>query len=217
MKLRCSNRKNHALTLAEVLFVVAVLTILATMILPALTGAKHGGGGSCNTNLRQIGGAYQMWAGDNNNKYPMEVSTNAGGVMELAAIGNAAAVFQVMSNELSTPRVLICPKDKTHQAATNQSFTLTSKNISYFVGLDAGTNFPYSFLSGDNNLEFANQAIKLGLQFMATNAMYFWSADRHNRCGNILLADGSVQAVKNTEMRTQVSQTGLATNRLAIP
>ena len=74
MKTICSKQRNHALTLVEVLFVIAFLAILATMILPALTADKRGRGLSCYSHLRQIGVAYQMWAGDNNNQYPMEVS-----------------------------------------------------------------------------------------------------------------------------------------------
>jgi hypothetical protein len=167
--------------------------------------------------LKQIGLASRIWAGDNNDKYPTAVPIASGGVMELAAAGNAAAVFQVMSNELSTPKVLICPKDKEHMAATNFSSSFTTKNTSYFIGLDAGTNYPLALLSGDCNLEFGGNKIKSGVQSISTNAMYFWNTERHNRSGNVVLVDDSVQSLKNSELVNQVRQTGLATNRLAIP
>jgi len=52
---------------------------------------------ACLNNLKQIGLSYSAWAGDHNGKFPMDVSVTNGGVMELAATGNVAAVFQVMS------------------------------------------------------------------------------------------------------------------------
>ena len=217
MKTNFSKQRNHALTLMEVLFVIAFLAILAVMFLPALANRKHDSRFHCYNNLKQSGLAFNVWAGDNGDKYPMDVSVTNGGAMELAASGDSAVIFQVMSNELSTPKILICPMDKEHQAATNTSFTLAAKNISYFVGLDASFNSPLTILSGDDNFEFSGRITKSGLQFISTNAMYYWSTDRHNRSGNILLTDGSVQSLKNSELLNQVCQTGLATNRLAIP
>ena len=43
--------------------------------------------------------------------------------------------FQVMSNELSTPKILVCPAD-TRVAAAN-FVRLKNQNVSYFVGLEA--------------------------------------------------------------------------------
>ena len=217
MKPRCSNQKSHALTLVEVMVVLLLLFLLAAILLPALAAAKRGGGWNCYNRQKQTGLAFNIWAGDCNNKYPMDVSVTNGGAKELAADGNAAAIFQVMSNELSTPKVLICPADKDHQMATNTWFSLTTKNVSYFVGLDASKNSPLSFLSGDDNFESDGYPIKSGMHFISTNAMKYWNTDRHNRGGNILLVDGSVQSLKNSDLLNQVHQTGLATNRLAIP
>ncbi len=72
----------------------------------------------CDNNLKQIGLAFRTWAIDNDDQFPFNVSTNTGGTMEHCAVGsdgfdtNAALHFQVMSNELSTPWILVCPKDK---------------------------------------------------------------------------------------------------------
>lgn len=91
---------------------------------------------SCVNNLKQIGVAARTWALDNLDRYPCNVPTNAGGVMEVCEIGadgfdsNPAPAFQVMSNELSTPKILVCPHDKSRIAATNFP-SLTSNNITY--------------------------------------------------------------------------------------
>ena len=217
MKPRVALRKTAALTLVEVLVVIVVLAVLAAMILPILARPRYGSRIHCGNCLKQVGLAYQIWAGDNGDKYPMEVSVTNGGVMELVATGNVVAVFQVMSNELSTPIFVHCPMDAEQLSATNFSSGFSSKNISYFVGLNANTNFPNSILGGDNNLESGGTSIKSGVYDLTTNVMFFWSTARHNRSGNIVLTDGSVQMLRNSNLVTQFSQTGLATNRLAIP
>ena len=38
---------------------------------------------SCWSNLRQVNIAFQIWAEDNKNRYPMAVSVTNGGAMEL--------------------------------------------------------------------------------------------------------------------------------------
>ena len=59
----------------------------------------------CSNNLKQIGLAFRTWAIDNDGQFSFNVSTNAGGTMELCVRGsdgfdtNAALHFQVMSNE----------------------------------------------------------------------------------------------------------------------
>jgi hypothetical protein len=97
----------------------------------------------CVNNLKQIGMAFKTWALDHTNDYPFNVSTNEGGARELCAAGpdgfaaNGAPIFQVMSNELSTPLFLVCSRDTLRIRATNFS-NLQPSNISYRVRL--GTN-----------------------------------------------------------------------------
>src|ERR1017187_9579944 len=68
---------------------------------------------TCVNNLKQIGLSFRIWALDNDGHFPFNVSTNSGGTMEFCAMGpdgfdrNAALHFQVMSNELSTPLLLV--------------------------------------------------------------------------------------------------------------
>lgn len=97
----------------------------------------------CPNNLKQIGLAFRTWAIDNDGQFPFNVSTNAGGTMELCARGadgfdrNAALHFEFMSNELSTPRFLVCPKDWTKKPAARFP-TLQASNVTYRVR--SGTN-----------------------------------------------------------------------------
>jgi hypothetical protein len=97
----------------------------------------------CMNNLMQIGLAFRTFAIDNDSRFPFNLSTNFGGTLELctrASDGfdsNAVIHFQVASNELSTPRILVCPKDRFKKPATGFSL-LTADNVTY--RLRTGTN-----------------------------------------------------------------------------
>ena len=213
-----SNQRTIALTMVEVLVVIVVLAVVAAVLLPVLAARKcRCMRISCDSVLRQTDLSYRVWAGDNNDKYPMQVSVTNGGAMELVATGNVAAVFEVMSNELSTPKVLICPQDTKSIMATNFGRGFNDSNISYFVGLDADQTNPQMLLSGDDNFAVGGIPVKSGLLLLATNAPVSWTAARHVRQGNIGLADGSVQQLTTDGLQQALQRTGVATNRLAIP
>jgi hypothetical protein len=100
---------------------------------------------TCVNDLKQIGLAFRMWAGDHSGQYPFNVSTNAGGTRELAEAGqdgfavDSSIHFRVMTNdgELSTPLLLICSKD--HLKTPAKTFAeLTSNNVTYRICI--GTN-----------------------------------------------------------------------------
>jgi prepilin-type processing-associated H-X9-DG protein len=212
-----SNQNSRAMTLVEVLVVFVVLAVLVGLFLPALdtTGHKRI---SCVNNLREIGLDYRIWAGDNGDKYPMEVSVTNGGTIELVTEGkNTWLNYLIMSNELGTPKILICPQDTEHQPPAINFSPQIAGHISYFVGLDANETYPQMFLSGDDNFEISGAPIKSGLLELSTNTSIAWSAARHKFSGNIGLADGSVQEVNTDGLQKLFIQTGLATNRLAIP
>lgn len=136
------------LILGYISLAVVPVAILAAMLLPALAQAKNRAQSiNCMNNMRQIGLAYRTWALDNGDAFPFNVSTNKGGTLELCAMAsdgfdrNAAFHFQVMSNELSTPRILVCPADTRKQPALD-FFHLQPGNVSYQVR--TGTNLTES-------------------------------------------------------------------------
>ena len=147
-----------------------------------------------------------------------------GDTMELIATGNVAACFQVMSNELSTPKILHCPEDTKRIAATNFLTSFSGANISYFVNPDAAENYPQMILDGDDNLLVDGKPVKPGILNLWTNTTIAWAKDRHHGNGNIGMADGSAQQVTsegfqraNREALNSALTPGSATNRLLIP
>jgi prepilin-type processing-associated H-X9-DG protein len=219
MKLRVSNHKTAALTLVEVVMVVLVLTVLAVLMVSKLASAmKNAKRITCVNHLVQINLAFRLWEGDHTNHYPMNLSTNLGGTLEEVERGNVFQHFQVMSNELSTPLILVCPAD-VRQPATDIGPTFGNSNVSYFVGLDAEDAKPQTILSGDRNI--AGGMMKNGVLEITRNDPVGWSSELHGGIGNIAFADGSVQQTTSRKtswnLRELIGQTGLATNRLAIP
>jgi len=215
MKPFCSKRRNHGLTLLEVVVVILVLAIVTLMLIPANHSSQREAMRiSCVNNLKESDLAFRIWEGDNHDLYPMAVARTNGGAMEQAAIGNATAVFKVMSNELSDPRILICPADEDRVPATNFSAGFSAKNLSYFVGVNASEANPRRLLAGDDNFEVGGVPVKSGPLELTTNQPISWSAARHKFCGNVALTDGSIQQITTPGLQLCLS---LATNRIAIP
>jgi prepilin-type processing-associated H-X9-DG protein len=205
------------MTLFEVGVVLAVLMIVVALLLPAVSTARRPARVNCVNNLKQVGLAFRLWEGDNNDKYPMAVSVTNGGAMELIATGNVAACFQLMSNELSTPKILLCPQDARRVWATNFSAGFGNSNISYFVGLNAVETDPHTILDGDDDLIVSGAPVGSGILKLATNTLVKWTNDRHQEAGNLGMADGSVQQVATNGLPEALQQTGVVTNQLAIP
>ncbi|HLX69068.1 MAG TPA: type II secretion system protein [Verrucomicrobiae bacterium] len=220
MKTSTFHHRNGAMTLIELLVVLAVITVLVAFVFVRSGRAKDGNGYArirCLNNLKQAGLAFRIWEGDNSDKYPMAVSCTNGGAMEFTSGPNAFRTFQVMSNEISTPKVLICPMetDNTRFIATNFN-DFCNSNISYFVGLDAAETNATTLLLGDHNITNGTP-LKNGLLALTTNRLAGWTKEVHNQIGNICLADGNVQQDSTTGLQDQIAQTGVVTNRLLMP
>jgi prepilin-type processing-associated H-X9-DG protein len=232
MRLAAKNRAD-ALTVLELLIVIGCLCILAAIMLGSMgrgSSYRQAQRIGCANNLKQIGLSFRTWALDNNDKYPPHVAVTNGGTMEFVDSGVVFMHFAVMSNELSTPKVLVCPEETDRKVIAASTFAQSvpanvpntipftnDNNVSYFVGVDADASQPATLLIGDRNLMIGGMVANHGLHVIGTNATAEWFRPRHNGGGNIGLADGSVQQVNSKALRSVLMRGGAETNLLALP
>jgi prepilin-type processing-associated H-X9-DG protein/prepilin-type N-terminal cleavage/methylation domain-containing protein len=194
-----SSRRAGAFSLIELLCVIAIIGILIALMLPALNNAQGRAKRiECENNLRQMGLAFLSFNHEHNDQFPMAVSADLGGSREFVQNGYAVGGefyfsyrhFQVLSNELILPAILICPAD-TRLAARNFA-ALQNSNVSYFVGVKADFSKSDSILAGDRNLT-ANPMPNPSILHIGTNSPLRWTWEMHQFKGNILFADGHVE------------------------
>jgi hypothetical protein len=198
-----------------VAILITVVALLAVVAIPALGRAKQKAARiSCVCHVKKIGLALRIWANDNDDLYPMSAGNPDDSLRIDALEGRMFRLFQVLSNEFSVPKSVICPSD-TRSAATNWT-SFANENVSYFIGLDANDTQPNMVLSGDRNLTLEGRLLT-GVVSLGTNSPVAWTKDMHRQSGNIGLADGSVQKVTTHLLRQQLAHSGDSTNLLVFP
>jgi len=154
---------------------LVALTLLAVLLFGPPTSERRAQRINCVSNLKQLGIAFRIWAIDHGDQYPCNVSTNAGGAMELCAVdkdgfdSNAVFLLKAMAGELITPKLLVCPQDKSKKPAPD-------------FNSPGPANISYRFRSGTNIVE-SNPT-----EILAVCPVH----------GNLLFCDGSVKEVKGS-------------------
>ncbi|MHB8523306.1 MAG: type II secretion system protein [Limisphaerales bacterium] len=218
MRTRHFSHRRPAFTIVELLVVVAIISILAALLLPALSKSKVKAKRVwCISNLKQIGLASHLFANDHNGLFPMSVSTNLGGSREFF-IGNpdsppyinqVYAHFRPLSNEIANPRLVQCPSDVGICATNWQS--LRNTNVSYFVGVGALETKPNSMLSGDGNITNTT-GIQGVIAITDPPRGIGWTRKLHVSAGNVVFADDHVETLGNSKLQTAFAQMGVQTN-----
>lgn len=221
MKTKPAAMSRQAFTLTEVLVVLAVLAVLMGSALPALMRAKLKAERiSCVGNLKNIGLAFRIFATDNTNTFPFQLSTNQGGTLEWTRVPSQAwRHFVAISNELSIPRIVHCYSDRERRAVARDWLRFTNnESLSYFLGIHAAESQPQSLLAGDRNLQLDGVALTNQIVTFSTNANVVFDGRIHRFAGNALLCDGSVQQLSSDRLRDQFRDAALVTtNTLIIP
>ena len=200
----------QAFTRIELLAVCTALALLALVVAPALaTNKTDADRAACFNNLRQIGRAVQMWGADHQNDPPWRTPVFQGGTQPESGLTakNAWLEFAVLSNEVATPRLLVCPADGEAKVASEFSNEASRGYMatgfrglatSYFINLHTLSATPVSIVCGDRNLRLAGPAACVfGLNNASTFDLFGlgsagWTNAVHGQQGHILRMDGSV-------------------------
>jgi len=216
---RCTiNQRNAAFTSVEFFIVLVSACVLFWLVTSALPRRGCGAKGSrvkCTGSLKQVALAFNLWAQDNETGLPMEVFDSRGGTREAALAGQLLPNLLIISNQLRTPSILLCPEDKKRKPAITFS-NLTTLNVSYFVNIDAALTNQNHIIAGDRNLAIAGSPVKPGFLHITNAADVQWANWLHDGGGNVALVDGSAHQVTSKGLRDLLTLCG-PTNRLIIP
>jgi competence protein ComGC len=198
-----------AFTRAELLVILTVLTLLAFVVLPALASTRpRSHRVICANNLRQIGVGFQLWGQDHDDTLPQETAMLQGGTRTHPLAANVWLHFAWISNELTSPKSLLCPSDSGRPAGnfsgdpTNGYVhpNFANRATTYFLGYRAAAFYhhPDAPIAGDRNV--SNTGISgcpqfnLGLiiPLFALPGTTRWTEGLHEPNGNVLIWDGRV-------------------------
>jgi prepilin-type N-terminal cleavage/methylation domain-containing protein/prepilin-type processing-associated H-X9-DG protein len=246
-----SDLESPAFTLVELLVVIAIIAVLAVVQLPALANTKAKVQRvNCSGNLKRVGIAFRTWSDNKNGRMPMQVPANQGGAQSAVGFRATGAnfnanmpsfgplgvfgMFCVMSNELTTPRILFCPSDARATYIQGTIFGNSSGSAqgyysdfqaSYAIGVDANDAAPNMILTADanlgdgatppigNNVYGETSSAKGKFITLGTNTTWVpispgWANSTHALQGNVGFVDGSVQNLTTTQFRSALNKTG---------
>lgn len=218
-----SSQTQSAFTRLELTMILAALALVCLVVLPALANTKSRGDRVvCANNLRLIGRAIHMWMEDPRSMPPWWTPMAEGGTRFHQNQSDVWFNFAVLSNELKTASILACPSDPQTRVAIDFSnkpgvglFHVTMQNnaVSYWLELDWLAVNPGPVreigvpvgLIGDRNLRVDRMAASCSSGARNVAEIMFpstaqWTNGIHGTVGNVLLTDGQVEQVSNSNL-----------------
>jgi prepilin-type N-terminal cleavage/methylation domain-containing protein/prepilin-type processing-associated H-X9-DG protein len=134
---RRPDRSERAFTLVELLVVIAIIAILASLLLPALGGAKSRAQRlRCTSQMKQLGLGFTLFAGDHSDQYPPTAYSTGDYQYQLSwddylhrYIGGSAPEADLIvgisggiADRASIPKILKCPADRIEITITWAAF-----------------------------------------------------------------------------------------------
>ena len=252
---RCFERKAHFMkmlsiqrtrgfTRRELMVVICVLVVLIIILIPACQKARQKSWRiRCISNMKEIGAASRIWAGDHGDRVPAFASITNGGWNEFLKSSNAGpscwSYYKIMADEMGQAAWgVVCPADERRPAKNFGADFKDNSKVSYFVGVNANDAYPQSIQGGDRNLgpgtvpapDYGYSPANGQGKDVVIEGPVCWSLKMHSHgnpagAGNIVLGDGSAQQVSSAALNQnwmKNAQTGtnganLAGIRLVFP
>ncbi|MGR3175107.1 MAG: prepilin-type N-terminal cleavage/methylation domain-containing protein [Candidatus Scalindua sp.] len=174
---------NKGFTLIELLVVIAIIGILAGILLPVLSRARESARKTqCMSNLKQIGMGLIMYANENNEAFPQDLTT-------VAADPAMRSLNLLYDAYVSDNKVFNCPSDTTVDATTNAQMKVSTDNLSFDPD-QCSYGYDYTHTQADD----ADVALAADRPPASPDATT--SSDNHNGRGqNVVYVDGHVEFV----------------------
>jgi prepilin-type processing-associated H-X9-DG protein/prepilin-type N-terminal cleavage/methylation domain-containing protein len=220
--------RRKVFTLLELLIVVAIIAILASLLLPALTQArKMAKTIACNNNLKQMGVAFQMYASDNPHFFPApELKDSNDDVygsylwsMRIAQyLGHSDWKIGSKPYDVYTVTLFACPEianDTTEICRTYGNYHRGYGISRYLPPLEDSTDWSLQLQTPSRPTQSAHPSQKIFIadgrffelgsdwEFMQTGdiqTLYKFDRIRHKKGANILYLDGHSNWVSHTEI-----------------
>lgn len=220
----------RAVTLPEVILVMLGMLVVGALLFSAVAGGRIGRRSErirCANNLKQLGISFRVFAEEGGGR--------TGGAPVLEDATRYYAWLLSRSNELTVPKVLVCPLDRGRRStvANWSEFAAAgarNRAISYAAAPDATEKRPTGLLFADRGIEaspplppFSYRAPRAVLGDLGTNAAVLsanltWTSNAlHRGFGYVALADGSVQWRNSAGLSSVVAGTGDTRNRMVQP
>lgn len=204
------NFKKHGFTLVELLAVAAMIGVLAALSFGAVRNL-HGSANAtkCLSNLRQVGAAVQLFAGDNNASLP-------GTGHFRTSDGTSLSWTAVLEDYLSNDFIGKCPSARSHRANVTYGWNDMLSDPATGQGMRiVACRSPSStiILAESSNIQTSDHFHFRGLRHGAariTAAQFrsFVNPIRHGRGSTYLFVDGHAETLAWSDVRQRISKPG---------